>query len=456
MSNYKNKHAHKAHAFVNNTNFKTPKFKSRLRLASAVCLGFSSIIMIGCSDTRVTPNQETKTPHTLLSQVAYSYGTRPMYLVDDMDDSPLKDELKTCEGQTAKKTDFSISHRGAPLQYPEHTLDSYMAAARMGAGILECDVAFTKDKQLVCRHAQNDLHTTTNILATQLASQCSTPPEFNASGKLINADKIECRTSDITLNEFESLTGKMDAANTKADNIHEYMNATAPWRTDLYSQNGKLITLDEHIQLAKSLGIKHTPELKAPVETMPFGTYTQDQYRKQLIAAYKKSDVAPSDVYAQSFDIDDIKYWIKNEPEFANTAVYLIDDSNETAQGMTFDKNSPQTWKHSMQELKDMGIRIIAPATWLLVTSDGQGNLLPSEYAKQAKQVGLEMFTWSLERSGSLANGGGWYYTDLEDAINNDGDMMNYIDVLAQDVGVRGIFSDWPATVTYYANCKGL
>jgi glycerophosphoryl diester phosphodiesterase len=30
------------------------------------------------------------------------------------------------------------------------------------------------------------------------------------------------------------------------------------------------------------------------------------------------------------------------------------------------------------------------------------------------------------------------------------------IDVLAQDVGVIGIFSDWPATTTYYANCMGL
>jgi glycerophosphoryl diester phosphodiesterase len=28
--------------------------------------------------------------------------------------------------------------------------------------------------------------------------------------------------------------------------------------------------------------------------------------------------------------------------------------------------------------------------------------------------------------------------------------------VLARDVGIKGIFSDWPATVTYYANCMGL
>jgi glycerophosphoryl diester phosphodiesterase len=27
---------------------------------------------------------------------------------------------------------------------------------------------------------------------------------------------------------------------------------------------------------------------------------------------------------------------------------------------------------------------------------------------------------------------------------------------LVQDVGVVGVFSDWPATVTYYANCMGI
>ncbi|WP_437495094.1 hypothetical protein WME75_33325 [Sorangium sp. So ce1014] len=29
------------------------------------------------------------------------------------------------------------------------------------------------------------------------------------------------------------------------------------------------------------------------------------------------------------------------------------------------------------------------------------------------------------------------------------------LDVLARDVGVRGVFSDWPATVAYYASCMG-
>lgn len=36
--------------------------------------------------------------------------------------------------------DFSIGHRGAPLEFPDHTKESYEAAATQGAGIIECDV----------------------------------------------------------------------------------------------------------------------------------------------------------------------------------------------------------------------------------------------------------------------------------------------------------------------------
>ena len=106
---------------------------------------------------------------------AVTYGPRPHYLVDRMAEGPLKDQLAACRAQEARTSLFSIGHRGAPMQFPEHTVESNVAAARMGAGILECDVTFTKDLELVCRHAQNDLHTTTNILATPLADTCSTP-----------------------------------------------------------------------------------------------------------------------------------------------------------------------------------------------------------------------------------------------------------------------------------------
>ena len=445
---------------------KTP-FKTVKTVSIAIALGATCTLSMAANDIRNTtltqisdqtikPSLKQLPKNLPAKPQAYTYGVRPFYLVNDMDAGPLKDELMACSAQTPSKTNFSIAHRGAPLQLPEHTYDSYVASAQMGAGILECDVAFTNDGELVCRHAQDDLHTTTNILATPPAKQCTVPPIIDANGVLTNADSIECRTSDISANQFKTLTGKMDAANKKATSIDEYMNATAPWRTDLYSQNGKVLTLKEHIALARQLGMKHTPELKAPAVTMPFNGYRLDDYRQQLIETYKAAGVPANDVFAQSFNIEDLDYWIKNEPDYGANAVYLIDDSNETAKNKTFDKDDATTWKHSLAEIKARGINIIAPALWLLVTTDDNGKMIPSAYAKQAKANDLKIITWSIERSGPLANGGDWYYSGLGEAINNDGDMMNYIDVLAQDVGVQGIFSDWPATVSYYANCKGL
>src|SRR5918999_1487238 len=135
-------------------------------------------------------------------------GPRPYYLVGKMEEGPLKTALQQCSEKPFVKTDFSIGHRGAALQFPEHTKESYEAGARMGAGILECDVTFTKDLELVCRHAQNDLHTTTNILVTPLAARCTrpfSPAVIGADGTLMTPATAECRTSDITLAEFKTL-----------------------------------------------------------------------------------------------------------------------------------------------------------------------------------------------------------------------------------------------------------
>jgi glycerophosphoryl diester phosphodiesterase len=69
----------------------------------------------------------------------------------------------------------------------------------------------------------------------------------------------------------------------------------------------------------------------------------------------------------------------------------------------------------------------------------------------------LDIITWTLERSGILADGNnGFYYQTIDPAITREGDLMRVIDVLAKDVKVRGIFSDWPAAITYYANCMGM
>jgi glycerophosphoryl diester phosphodiesterase len=53
-------------------------------------------------------------------------------------------------------------------------------------------------------------------------------------------------------------------------------------------------------------------------------------------------------------------------------------------------------------------------------------------------------------------NRNGFYFQTIDPAIHREGDTMKVLDVLAQDVGIRGIFSDWAATVSFYASCKNL
>ncbi|KAK2757879.1 hypothetical protein FQN54_004285 [Arachnomyces sp. PD_36] len=389
-------------------------------------------------------------PHYPLPQTPITniqLGPRPWYLIDDMDDGELKQKLESCSEKPIRPSAFSISHRGGPLQFPEHTKEGMLAAARMGAGILECDVAFTKDRELVCRHSQCDLHTTTNILAIpELAAKCTTPFEPAKDGKPATA---MCCTSDITLAEFQSLCGKMDASDTTATTPEDYLGGTPSWRTDLYAQCGTVVSHKDYIELVDSLGLKFTPELKTPQVKMPFeGDYTQAMYAQQLIDEYKEAHIRPNLVWAQSFLYDDIEYWLREEPAFARQAVYL-DDRGSTWEGL-------QAAIKSLPGLEEQGLNIVAPPINTLLTVDDDNNIVPSEYAIKAKEVGLDIITWSLERSGPLkeaAAANDTYLSSFSSAITKDGDMYTIVDFLAQKVGVSGIFSDWPATVTYYANC---
>ena len=371
-------------------------------------------------------------------------GPRPFFLVNDMDKGKLKKRLGQCSEGPFYKTNFSIGHRGAAMQFPEHSKESYEAAARMGAGIVECDVTFTKDKELVCRHSQCDLHTTTNILATPLAAKCSSPPDYTSDKPFAD---VQCCTSDITVAEFKTLKAKMDAGNPNAATLDDYLNSTPSWRTDLYSADATVMTHAESIELFKKLGVKMTPELKSPSVSMPFDGFTQEMYAQKMIDEYKTAGVKPRSVFAQSFNADDVYYWLDHEPRFGKQAVFLED------------VNAPSDIPGAMNRLDDLvanGVQIVAPPLWALVTLNANNKFVASDYALAIKDKGLDIITWTLERSGLLKDGGGYYYQSVTDATNNDGDTYEMLDVLAKDVGVLGIFSDWPATVTYYANCMNL
>jgi glycerophosphoryl diester phosphodiesterase len=394
-------------------------------------------------------------------------GSRPYYLVEGMDEGALKRKLQSCEDKPVKRTNFSIAHRGAPLQFPEHTKEAYEAGARMGAGIVECDVTFTSDGVLVCRHAQNDLHTTTNILLSQYANRCIkpfAPATLDASGSVTKAATAECRTSELTLDEFKSLKGKMDASNAAAVTAQQFQGGTASWRTELYTGRGTLMTFAESIALNKKFGVKHTPELKAgDAKSIAAVFGSQERYAQALVDELQANGVRPKDAWPQSFNPNDVLYWVRNT-SYGHQAVFLVDYSTATDSIILFDTTGKQLLTRDEQNaffktLRRAGVKIVAPSFNALLAVQGD-RIVPTLLAKDLKSMGFDLISWSFERvdlrRGAAGLGSYYDFDPTGAAIKKDSDMYKALDVLAKDVKLIGLFSDWPATVSYYASCMDL
>jgi glycerophosphoryl diester phosphodiesterase len=256
-------------------------------------------------------------------------------------------------------------------------------------------VTFTREGELVCRHAQCDLHTTTNILATDLATKCRmpfTPAEFDPiTGERTKAASARCCTSDLTLAEFKSLKGKMDSSNPNAITIEEFMQGNPSFRTELYATDGTLLSHKESIALFQSLETKFTPELKGidrdangnPIvaENSGFGQskLNQQSYARKMIQEYIDAGIDPRDVFPQSFNLDDVLQWVNEFPQYGKQAVYLDDIPSSFL-------TTPPGLKE-LQALKEKGVNILAPPMPALLTTTPLNEVVPS-YLRRAGQGG--------------------------------------------------------------------
>lgn len=174
------------------------------------------MVIKSSSTSHGSHNPNMHTLNTLLhlhsnNRTKVSIGPRPYFLINEMDNSnsELKSTLQKCalNIKSFRPSNFVLGHRGAALQFPEHTDRSHDAATRMGAGVVECDINLTKDKQLICRHERCDLHLTTNVLMTPLATKCT--QQFRpATGN--RPASAKCCTTDFTLSEIQNeMCGRM-------------------------------------------------------------------------------------------------------------------------------------------------------------------------------------------------------------------------------------------------------
>ena len=131
-------------------------------------------------------------------------------------------------------------------------------------------------------------------------------------------------------------------------------------------------------------------------------------------------------------------WWIQNEPAFGAQAVMLDGSANFGGFG------------HRAGYLASAGVRYIAPQLGHLIASNANGTgLVPSPYALNATAAGLKIITWTVERNYRCSPAEASTVATPPCTSFNE---LELIDALYK-MGVVGIFSDWPATVAFYASC---
>jgi glycerophosphoryl diester phosphodiesterase len=184
-----------------------------------------------------------------------------------------------------------IAHRGASGYRPEHTLESYRLAIRLGADYIEPDLVSTRDGQLVARH-ENEISGTTDVAAH---------PEFAArrTTKTIDGTAVTgWFTEDFTLAELKTLRAK------------ERLPQVRPTNT-VFDGRFEVPTLQEVIDLARAEGrargrtIGIYPETKHPTYFASIGLPLEEPL-VEILKRNKLTDRHDA-VFVQSFETANLR-----------------------------------------------------------------------------------------------------------------------------------------------------
>lgn len=167
-----------------------------------------------------------------------------------------------------KKDVLVAAHRGVSSQFPENTIAAFNAAVNLGADMIEFDIQFSKDGQIVVYH--DDMLRNTNQLI-----------------------------SDINYNELEN-----------------YDNGS--WFSEKFE--------NERIPLVNEIVKTFREQVYFSIEIKPFFSTQTQIYIDNLIAILIKWDAIPNAVIG-SFDEKNISY-IKSTYSNTNTAAIALPNSN--------------------------------------------------------------------------------------------------------------------------------
>jgi len=314
-----------------------------------------------------------------------------------------------------------IAHRGASGYRPEHTLESYRLAIRLGADYIEPDLVSTRDGVLVARH-EHEISGTTDVAAH---------PEFAARRTTKQADGLAVTgwfTEDFTLAELRTLRAT------------ERLPAVRP-QNAVFNGRYEIPTFDEILDLARAEGMRLGrpigvyPETKHPSHFASIGLALE----KPLLAALARHGLNSADapVLIQSFEVGNL---IRLSRLSDVRLIQLLDSV-----GTPRDREVPYT-----ELATPAGLATIATYAYgigadkdLLVPRGPQEELLPPRpIVDDAHAAGLAVHAWTFRAENRFLP------RDFRIGTDPDarGDIISEYELFLR-LGVDGLFADYPDTL---------
>ncbi|SBT51812.1 glycerophosphodiester phosphodiesterase [Micromonospora narathiwatensis] len=335
------------------------------------------------------------------------------------------DSEPRAEQSGAKQQPIVIGHRGASGYRPEHTLEAYRLAIRLGADYIEPDLVSTKDGVLVARH-ENEISGTTDVAAH---------PEFAARKATKVIDGVGVTgwfTEDFTLAELKTLRAKerlpqVRVANTAFDGKFEVPTFQ------------EVIDLARTESKARGRTIGVYPETKHPSYFTSIGLSLEEP----LVAVLKANKLTHRNdpVFIQSFETANLR---KLDRMIDVRLIQLMD-----AAGRPYDftvANDPRTYADLAAASGLAWVAKYADGVGLnknlIVPRDAAGKLLPpTSVIRDAHKVKLLVHAWTFRAENQ--------FLAVDHRIGTDPNARG--DITAEyelffGLGLDGAFADQPDT----------
>ena len=298
-----------------------------------------------------------------------------------------------------------IAHRGAPGYLPEHTLESATLAHGQGADFIEQDLVVTKDLKLVVLH---DIHLETVTNVEKIFAN-----RKRQDGRYYALDFTLAELKTLTVHERQEADGKQVFP-------HRYQGS-GDFRIATFEEQIELIQ-QLNRQLNKSTGFY--PEIKSPAWHKEQGV----DISQLVMTVLRKHDLDDpnKNIYVQCFDFAETQR-LRNELGAKVKLIQLIGEND---------------WLESPTDYEVLktpaGLKAIAKVAqgigpWIpqLVNLE---TMQPTDYVSQAHTAGLQVHP----------------YTFRKDALPDNVDTQQTLQLLFEELKIDGLFTDFTDTVVNY------